>query len=357
MALRYPTSRELVEALQQGGDGARRQLQEMLRAPVARLMDGLRLRYNLSYNEVSLTRHALHAAETYLRTRTGRAVRIHELAGVPGRRPAAPRQAGLAALRPAPGSGLSPASLPSSRSFHSETFSLPYERVGDYWFGGDWFGGHEAGDGSLWVLVADITGHGYYAYLLASTLPGVWRTCWESAPSAPAELLAAMHDLLADCLPEGVYVEGTLVRLHPDGEVVAAPAGGSRLLFRRGRQGSPILLKLRGTWLGLARPSAADQHRYTLEDGDELLLATDGLFDQLHEHVSKDLAEFLGQSATDDSLFERVRDLLRQALEQAPQKDDITVVLLRRRDRVVEAPAPLPGVGLSFPNEAGDVPV
>src|SRR5262249_24642875 len=141
--------------------------------------------------------------------------------------------------------------------------------------------------------------------LLASTLPGVWRTCWESAPMAPAELLAAMHDLLADCLPEGVYVECTLARLHSEGEVVVVPAGGSRLLLRRGPQDKPMFVKLRGAWLVLACPSRGDQRTWTLEDGGELLLATDGLFDQLHERGSSEQPEWLGRLGGGGCLFER----------------------------------------------------
>jgi serine phosphatase RsbU (regulator of sigma subunit) len=250
------------------------------------------------------------------------------------------------------GSLLPPEPLPESLNYHSEAFFLPHERVGDYWFGGDWFGGLEAADGSLWVLVADITGHGYYAYLLASTLPSVWRRCWESAPISPADLLTTMHELLRDCLPEGVYVECTLVRLHPDGEVVAAPAGGSRLLLSRRRQSEPVLLKLRGTWLGLSAPSPGDQQSWQLEDGDELLLATDGMFDQLHENDENGLVERLVQAIGDDGLFPCVRGLLREALARTPQKDDITMVLLRRRMKVPEATA----TDLA-PNELGDVPV
>ncbi len=354
MASPYPTPRELVEALQQRGEGAREQLQTLLRTPLAHLMEELRGRHRLRPTGAMLTRHALHAAETYLRTRPAQtfasmtwtafrgAVLLHvaKLAAQPyGRRS---------------GSATAPAPLPRSPGYDSETLFQPHEQVGDYWFGGDWFGGFETADGSLWVLVADITGHGYYAYLLASTLPGVWRTCWESAPAAPAELLASMHDLLADCLPEGVYVECTLARLHPEGEVVVVPAGGSRLLLRRGPHEKPILVTLRGAWLGLVRPSRGEQRTWTLATGGELLLATDGLFDQLHEPGSSEQPEWLGHLGG-GCLFERVRELLRQALERAPQKDDITVVLLRRR--AAEPAASLPGVDLSSPNEAGDVSV
>ena len=48
--------------------------------------------------------------------------------------------------------------------------------------------------------------------------------------------------------------------------------------------------------------------------------------------------------------------LLREALARTPQKDDITMVLLRRRTRVPGASAPAPHADLS-PNEFGDVPV
>ena len=44
------------------------------------------------------------------------------------------------------------------------------------------------------------------------------------------------------------------------------------------------LLKLRGTWLGLRAPTARDQQTWRLDAGDELLLGTDGMFDQFGGH-------------------------------------------------------------------------
>jgi len=157
MAGRYPSPRELVEALQQRGDGARAQLHEMLHGPLSRLMAELRTRYGLLYKGESLTRQSLHAAETYLRTHPLRsfaalngaafraAVLLHiaKLASQPHGQQTAER--------------MSPAPLPRSVRYDSEVFFLPYERVGDYWFGGDWFGGQVGADGSLWILLADIT--------------------------------------------------------------------------------------------------------------------------------------------------------------------------------------------------------
>src|SRR5262249_39730440 len=213
---------------------------------------------------------------------------------------------------------------------HSDAFFRPCTRLGNHFFGGDWYAGRALDDGSLWVIVADVTGHGYFAYLLASSLPGVWQRCWDSHPDQqpqPADLLAAMHDLLADCLPEGIFIECTLVRLDDAGRAVVAPAGGSRLLLRRGRREGGDLVKLRGAWLGLRAPSIEEQHTLELDHGDELLLASDGVFDQLDD--SGGIGACLSLQTT---LFDSLRERLETCLETGPQKDDITLVLLRRRE-------------------------
>jgi serine phosphatase RsbU (regulator of sigma subunit) len=357
MALRYVTPRELIEALHERGSGARAELHALLQASFARLIEDLRSHYELKHASATLTRNALHAAETYLRTQP-----LEAFAGMSWSAFRAAVLLHLAKLASQPYGQSVPADrvpgqLPRSRRYHSEVLFLPYERVGDTWFSGDWFSGLEAADGSLWILIADITGHGYHAYLLASTLAGVWQHCWESAPTCPSDMLASMHDLLEDCLPEGVYVEGTLVRLHPDGEVVAAPAGGSRIMLRRGRQNQPVLLQLRGAWLGLLRPSPHEQRTWTLQDGDELLLATDGLYDQLHEQGARSIVERLHPLGQKEGLFDHLRQLLEQELARSPQKDDITMVFLRRHERTTEATTALTSADLSAPNETRDVSV
>jgi hypothetical protein len=366
MPPRPATPRDLVEALQNRAAGARDHLWQLLREPLGRLMGELRKRHDLGRDEEQLTLHALHAAETWLRTRpagafagmswpafrAGLLLHVARLASLPFGQEPAPAVS-TQTRSASDGNAVGPQPLPASPSYHSETLFLPHQQVGKYWFGGDWFAGLEAADGSLWVIVADITGHGYYAYLLASVLPGVWQACWNAArPAQPADLLAAMHKLLQECLPEGVYVECTLVRLGPEGEAVVAPAGGTRLLLRRGR-GRPDLLKLRGSWLGFNPPAVADQRTWMLDAGDELLLGTDGVFDQLAAVGEAAIVEHLGRTGQAGTLIEGVRHLLRKALENGPQKDDITAVLLLRRPRPVEVAGPLP---VSTPrHEAGNV--
>ena len=355
MEPQYSTPMALVEALQQRGQGARAQLWEWLGDPFDRLMRQLAERHRFKSIHDRTTQHALHLAETFLRTRPAADYQQQSWAAF---RASLLLHVGKLAFQPYGGQNgpvHGPAPLPESEAYQNRTLFLPLDRVGQQGFGGDWYGGLRADDGSLWIMIADVTGHGYAAYLLAIALPAVWQKCWETnGAHDPAELLGAMHRLLAECLPEGVFVESTLVRLDPGGAVTIAPAGGTRFLVRRG--GRVEMVKLRGGWLGLLEPSANDQHFLNLAAGDEMLLGTDGFFDQLFE-LGEPAASALQRASNQRPLFDQAHDLLRRALRAAPQQDDITLVLLQRRSAEEEGPATLPFPGPSERNGRGDVPV
>ncbi|MBY0230590.1 MAG: serine/threonine-protein phosphatase, partial [Gemmataceae bacterium] len=319
----------------------RRLLWHVLREPVERVMREVVRRNGLPDDPSLYATHALHAVETGLRSRppaqlarqTWEAFRAAQLV-----------QVARSAMVPhgAPGGAPEPPELPESPAYRSGTFFRPHAKVGEQFFGGDWYAGRCPDDGSLWVFLADVTGHGYFAYLLASALPAVWQRCWNDHPGKPpepAELLADMHELLSDSMPDGIYLEATLVRLLPDGDATVVPAGGTRLLVR-GRDG-PRTVKLRGAWLGLRAPTRSDQHELHLAEGDELVLATDGVFDQLGEG-DVDKAWRKGRT-----VFDVVRGLLEESLARSEQKDDITLVMLERQG---EGPAIL-----KFPARRGDV--
>jgi hypothetical protein len=360
MEPRYRTPADLVEALRNRAPDARSGLAEWVRTPVARLIDNLIARHQLPHRRERLVLHALHAAETYLRTRPPQEFAGMSLAAFRG---GLLMQVAKSLYHPfggQPGKTAGPPPLPETPVYLSEAVSLPYDRVGPYWFGGDWFAGRESQDGSLWVIVADITGHGYYAYLLASSLPSVWQACWRRRPDGaePADFLADMHDVLEECLPDGIFVECTLARFGGHGEVTVAPAGGSRILLRRSGSSRLELLKLRGSWLGLQRPSPDDQTSWRMDTGDEMLLGSDGLFDHLADLNDGNVAaalEELGGATEARSLLEKVHERVRRALRLGQQKDDITMVLLRRREPSPVAPATLPFRSPAARNEAGDV--
>jgi hypothetical protein len=351
MEARYATPKDLVEALHRRGAGAREQLCQWLREPVRHLTEEIVRQHQMPQDPDQLTSRALHSAEMFLRTR-----KPAEFEGMSRRAFEGTVLFFFAKVLSRPsggesGQGPEPEPLPDCPAYQGQALFLPYERVGGQCFGGDWFGGSTAADGALWVMVADVTGHGYYAYLLASNLPSLWRMCWDELPPAggnPTDLLGAMHGALEACLPEGTFVEATLARLRPGGEATVAPAGGSRLLLRGKGQGRINLCTVRGTWLGLCAPEPQDQQTWSLDVGDELVMASDGLFDQVQ--AWRPAADFVANldACGDGSvcLFDVVRQVLHQAVQACAQVDDITVVALQRRERTDGPPAtPTSGAG------------
>lgn len=324
----YPTPRDLVSALQAGEAKARTRFTELLRDPLLKLLTQLTREHPRAAPPTMLVERALRLAEVHARAHATRNISwrafLGELLFQVGRVLAQPPSEERAPVEQE--------SLPECHAYVSETYVRPYEAVGGERFGGDWFIGQHDADGTLWVLMADITGHGYHAYLLASTLPHLWRVAWERATTheRPADVLAALHEQLAGVMPEGIYVEGTLLKMQPSGEVIVQPAGGTRLLLRRQGAARPELLTYRGFWLGLMPPSPDDQRQFRLLPGDELIVGTDGLYDQLDGHAGRDLDAHLGAGSS-EGLFEWITGLVRASLAAGPQKDDITLLLLRRR--------------------------
>lgn len=342
----FSTPRDLVLGLHARQLHARKRLHHLLEEPIQRLMRELIAQHQLQIDHELVVLHALHLAEVILRVRPPDKVARMSW---PVFRASLLLELGKLALEPfggIPMNGVTgPFPLPDSPTYYSETFFRPSGRVGNLFFGGDWYAGHRLDDGSLWVFVADVTGHGYYAYLLATALPEVWQRLWsahQNTAPEPAQVLASLHELLADCLPEGIFLECTLLRLTESGQATIAPAGGTRVLFHSVRR-SPDLIQLRGAWIGLRAPHLDEQYHLQLGHGDEIVLATDGVFDQLDdlggaEVISQRVRTRLG------TLFASLCAALEQAVAQGEQKDDITMVLLRRRPATFDIEVlPFPG--------------
>src|SRR5260370_38339995 len=143
------------------------------------------------------TRHALHLAETHLRTRPAS---DYQDQSWPAFRAALLLHVGKLAIQPFGGQSgpvHGPDPLPESDAYQVRTLFLPHHHVAGQGFGGDWFGGRPPDDGALRGLVADATGHGPAPYLLASALPSPWETRRGPArPNVAAADLLAMHRVL-----------------------------------------------------------------------------------------------------------------------------------------------------------------
>jgi serine phosphatase RsbU (regulator of sigma subunit) len=188
-------------------------------------------------------------------------------------------------------------------------------------------------EGNLWILVADFTGHGYIAHLLASGLQYVWRmrriAQLRNGCCTPVELLSALGRELEAVLPDEVFVEAVLGLFSRDGRVFLVGAGCCSVAVRRRREPGIELHEFGGYYLGIEQ-GERDQRALALEVGDEVLLASDGLYEQPcgeNRMLKADLPRRLGPClAPGRELHDAILEILTEVLEACSQQDDITVV-------------------------------
>lgn len=162
-----------------------------------------------------------------------------------------------------------PRTPPRVNGIEIETVYTPAAEVA-----GDFYDFLEVDADHFGVLIADVSGHGVPAALVASMLKIALATQAPFAAS-PAQLLANLHALFRGKL-ERQHITAAYAFVSSDGSVVVASAGHPPPLIRRAN-GSIEELPVQGTVL--ARFSTFDTAEVcaTLGAGDSLLFYTDGV--------------------------------------------------------------------------------
>ncbi|WP_307795556.1 PP2C family protein-serine/threonine phosphatase [Actinacidiphila acididurans] len=146
--------------------------------------------------------------------------------------------------------------------------------------GGDFYDVVETPDGTVHVLIGDVSGHGPDEAALGVALRIAWRTLVLSGVAGDRRLPMLEEILVAEREAEHVFATCTMLALPPDRRhFEVARAGHPGLLLRTGR-GVEWVEPPGGPALGLV-PSAADWpvHEVELPGGSAVVLFTDGLYE------------------------------------------------------------------------------
>ena len=186
------------------------------------------------------------------------------------------------------------------------------------------------------ILVADVSGHGVPAALVASMVKLAFTTQSEHAAD-PARVLGAMNRILCRNA-RGTFVTAVYAVIDTDrGTVAVANAGHPALLIaRKDRTVQPGVE--RGFMLGLAPDAAYAVEEWPMAEGDRVLLYTDGMTEALNP-----AGEFLDEqrlaswmSTADGASADAVADALLSRLKSwrsAPTyDDDVSFVVAARHD-------------------------
>jgi sigma-B regulation protein RsbU (phosphoserine phosphatase) len=216
-----------------------------------------------------------------------------------------------------------PGAFPASTDFRVAARYVPMTSVA-----GDLYDFLVAGDRHAGLLIADVSGHGVPAALIASMVK-MAAISQRALAAHPAQLLTGMNTALCGNT-QGQFVTAAYVHLDADARVLRyAAAGHPPMLMLR----SGIVTEVAENGLLLA---AADLEIYSektlpLEPGDRLLLYTDGLVEARNAEgkLFGEDALIAELRATTDASCEEAADRIIAASQQwaKSQDDDLTVLV------------------------------
>ena len=183
-----------------------------------------------------------------------------------------------------------------------------------------------ANDGSVLIVVGDVTGHGLQAGMLVALIVGAIRSTAETNAD-PLAMMEALNRRL--CGRGEAHATGLALRIAADGSVTMANAGHLPP-YLNGKE-----LPMDGALpLGMVATAEFPVSRFQLDPGDTLMLLSDGIAEAQNKE-----GQLFG--------FERIRDLVRKPITAAEvataaqnfgQQDDISVLRIVRGASVAERP-------------------
>ncbi len=219
---------------------------------------------------------------------------------------------------------------PPMESFGVDVIYRPSRDVG-----GDLYDVVRVDDRHVVAYVADAAGHGVSAAMLAVLFKHrIGMTDGRTRlPISPASVLARVNSHLRwECRAPGLFVTAAYVLLDlTTGTATVASAGHTPLVVLRA-DGSSEMIYHTGPALGLSPEAGFAEKSVTLDEGDRMVLYTDGLYDAVGTdepapggRVADALAELTGDG------WERLHQMLNLAdgqRERSDQQDDITAMIL-----------------------------
>ena len=188
---------------------------------------------------------------------------------------------------------------------------------------------------SYLVAVADVAGKSIPAALLMATFQASLRTL-SNTPSSLIELVGGMNHYACSNSQNGLrFITGFLAEYEPATRTLTyINAGHNQPLLRR-MSGLVERLDVGGLPFGIKADAVYEAGAVTLEEGDWLLVFTDGVVEAVNgantEYGEERLISVLhaGASASPANMLSRTMADLDQFVGNTPQHDDITFLLIK----------------------------
>ena len=222
---------------------------------------------------------------------------------------------------------LLPEAMQSGPHFDVAAASIPCRSIG-----GDFFDYFNLAEGRFGFTLGDVAGKGPSAALLTAMIQGAFAAQVASTDS-PAELMAHINRTLIRRAIQSRFVTVMYGVLGADGRLTYSNAGHNPPILV-GRNGVRRF-ETGGLILGLFPHATYEEETVQLEDGDTLVVFSDGVTEALNEagdefgeeRLLRCVGEHLGCAT--DVLLDTILATVRTFAASATQNDDVTALVLR----------------------------
>lgn len=217
--------------------------------------------------------------------------------------------------------------------------------------GGDYYDHVETGRNN-WFAIGDATGHGLQAGMLALQVRSLFRHILPTRPDLPpSAILTAVNNAFAAGirpLRSRAFMTFLLLKMDEKGRVVHA-GGHLKILHWQKNTAKLHVRHTSGPWLGLeyAESSVVQDHEFTMDPGDLVVLYTDGCTDAADLHGRRYGEEALHQSVarTAESLGDKPLEVFNEAVVAGISSftgkkeldDDLSLLTIRRESWSLES--------------------
>ncbi len=228
---------------------------------------------------------------------------------------------------------LIPAVLPEVRGMKIAARYIPMEQVG-----GDFYDFYRISESLLCVFIADVTGHGIPAAMIASMVKVIFFILRESSSDLHA-LICGMRNILIATV-ENQFVSTGFVHIDTAAKKLSVVrAGHEPVLVARKKERIIEALAPVGSIIGLTLSDTIELLEVPVDSGDRIVLYTDGIIDvmgpngeffgedRLHSMILHYL-ERPSENFIEDLMAELKRWILGGDLNAEGFQDDITIIVL-----------------------------
>ncbi|MBN2242082.1 MAG: serine/threonine-protein phosphatase [Acidobacteria bacterium] len=233
---------------------------------------------------------------------------------------------------------LLPREMPRIRGYEIAGVCIPANHVGGDYFAWRWLDGDRK---RLAVVMADVSGKAMVAAVIAVRFNEMLRYELKDRRK-PSDILLGLHHSLTGQVEEGTFITCCAATLDTeDGTVEIANAGHCHPFHYSVTKDTVTSLEINGFALGMPsqflKEEPYDTTRFKMEAGDVVLFYTDGVVDAENvrgEFYDEAGVRLLFQSREEMDTAQKIVDRTVQSVKEfcrgAPQKDDISIVALKR---------------------------